>query len=336
MRRLVILFAAGLLAAPAVAQTANETPIDNMPARDDASVEKMLSDAERDRAAAQGNDDVSRAALAEWAGCLARKNSAEAGRVLAMDFTTPTYGRAFKMLTEEDKRCREFRGTLRTQRLLLAGELAEALIEQSRAPVVNTLAKAAIGPPTPAFSFTDRVAICVVRSVPSDVAKLFATERNSSDETAAVQTLATPAGMCAKAAGATKEGMGAFFEEYLIPGAKAFVSRRWPTASEAIGLIREAGGTPVLAHPFWDIDEPSEVQALIEDLDVDGVEVFYPDHDRAQTEFLVNLCGDRGLAATASSDFHGPNHKMFSTWCSYETFDLGVPELPPQHAGAER
>lgn len=134
----------------------------------------------------------------------------------------------------------------------------------------------------------------------------------------------------AKAAGTKPEEMGAFFEEYLVPGAKAFISRRWPTAAEAITLIREAGGTPVLAHPFWDIKEPGAVAALIADLDLDGVEVFYPDHDRAQTEFLLGLCRDRGLAATASSDFHGPNHKMFSAWGAYETFDLGSPELPPR------
>jgi predicted metal-dependent phosphoesterase TrpH len=136
----------------------------------------------------------------------------------------------------------------------------------------------------------------------------------------------------AKAAGTEPDGMNAFFEEYLIPGAKAFVSRRWPTASEAVGLIREAGGSPVLAHPFWDIDEPEEVAALIDDLDLDGVEVFYPAHDREQTKFLVELCADRGLVATASSDFHGPNHKMFDRFGSYPTFDLGTPELPPQPA----
>ncbi|CAN5506132.1 PHP domain-containing protein [soil metagenome] len=136
----------------------------------------------------------------------------------------------------------------------------------------------------------------------------------------------------AKAAGTKPDEMGAFFEEYLIPGAKAFVSRRWPTAAEAIDLIRAAAGTPVLAHPFWDIDEPTEVEALIDNLDIDGVEVFYPAHDRAQTEFLVGVCRDRGLAATASSDFHGPNHKMFSTFGAYETFDLGTPELPPKPA----
>lgn len=191
-------------ASVASAQTANEQPVDNLPAREDASVEKMLSDAEKDRVAERGNDDVSRSALAEWAGCLARKNAAETARVLAMDFTSPTYQRAFRLLTEEDKQCRGFRGTLRTQRLLLAGELAEALIEHGGAPVNNVLTKAASAPATPAFSFTDRVAICVVRSVPSDVATLFATERNSAEEAAAVQALATPMGLCAQAAQATR------------------------------------------------------------------------------------------------------------------------------------
>jgi predicted metal-dependent phosphoesterase TrpH len=44
----------------------------------------------------------------------------------------------------------------------------------------------------------------------------------------------------AKAAGATGD-LGPFFEEYLVPGAKAFVPRRWPDAAEAISLIHEAG-----------------------------------------------------------------------------------------------
>lgn len=132
----------------------------------------------------------------------------------------------------------------------------------------------------------------------------------------------------AKAAGTEPEQMSAFFEEYLVPGAKAFVSRRWPTAREATALIREAGGTPVLAHPFWDIDAPGEVAALIADLDLDGVEAFYPAHDRAQTEFLLGICSDRGIAATGSSDFHGPNHKTFDRFGSYPTYGLGEPELP--------
>ena len=134
----------------------------------------------------------------------------------------------------------------------------------------------------------------------------------------------------AKAAGVKPEGMSAFFEEWLVPGGKAFVSRRWPDAAEAIEIIHMAGGAAVLAHPFWDMDDPKEVAALVDDLDLDGIECFYPAHDRAQTKFLLELCRERGLAATASSDFHGPSHKMFDSFGSYPTYDLGEPELPPR------
>jgi 3',5'-nucleoside bisphosphate phosphatase len=134
----------------------------------------------------------------------------------------------------------------------------------------------------------------------------------------------------AKAAGVKPDEMSAFFEEWLVPGGKAFVSRRWPDAPEATEIIHGAGGSAVLAHPFWDMDDPNEVAALVDDLDLDGIEVFYPAHDRAQTKFLLELSRDRGLAATASSDFHGPSHKMFDSFCAYPTYDLGEPELPPR------
>ena len=132
----------------------------------------------------------------------------------------------------------------------------------------------------------------------------------------------------AKAAGVKPDEMSAFFEEWLVPGAKAFVARRWPQAPEAIELIHGAGGVAVLAHPFWDLSEPGEVAAIVDDLDLQGVECFYPAHDRAQTTFLLELCRYRGLAATASSDFHGPSHKMFNSFGAYSTYDLGEPELP--------
>jgi 3',5'-nucleoside bisphosphate phosphatase len=136
----------------------------------------------------------------------------------------------------------------------------------------------------------------------------------------------------AKAAGVKPDEMSPFFEEWLVPGAKAFVSRRWPQATEAIEIIHGAGGSAVLAHPFWDLDDPSEVAGIVEELDIDGIEVFYPAHDRGQTKFLLDLCRDRGLAATASSDFHGPSHKMFDSFCAYPTYELGEPELPPRRS----
>jgi 3',5'-nucleoside bisphosphate phosphatase len=133
----------------------------------------------------------------------------------------------------------------------------------------------------------------------------------------------------ARAAGATGD-LGPFFEEYLVPGAKAFAPRRWPDAAQAIALIREAGGVAVIAHPYWDISEPSEVDDLIRSLGADGVETFYPTHTEAQTKHLLDLCAELNLIPTASSDYHGPTHKTFAKFGAYDTYGLAEPQVPPK------
>jgi 3',5'-nucleoside bisphosphate phosphatase len=134
----------------------------------------------------------------------------------------------------------------------------------------------------------------------------------------------------ARAAGTKPEQMNAFFEQYLVPGAKAFVARSWPTADQAVELIHDAGGAAVVAHPYWDIKDPDQVETLIGALEVQGVEAFYPDHSREQTEHLLRICSERGLVPTGSSDFHGPTHKTFSRFGAYQTYGLGEPEVPAQ------
>jgi predicted metal-dependent phosphoesterase TrpH len=133
----------------------------------------------------------------------------------------------------------------------------------------------------------------------------------------------------ARAAGASGD-LGPFFEEYLVPGAKAFVARRWPTAEEAIALIRDCGGVAVVAHPYWDVSDPEEVEDLIRSLGADGVEAFYPTHDEKQTAHLLSLCEELDLVPTASSDYHGPTHKTFSKFGDYDTYGLGEPRVPPK------
>ncbi len=131
----------------------------------------------------------------------------------------------------------------------------------------------------------------------------------------------------ARAAGATGD-LGPFFEEYLVPGAKAFVPRRWPTAEEAVATIREAGGVAVVAHPYWDVKDPAQVEDLVRSLKPDGIEAFYPSHTKEQTEHLLRLCDELGLVPTASSDYHGPTHKTFAEFGAYDTFGLGEPQVP--------
>jgi 3',5'-nucleoside bisphosphate phosphatase len=133
----------------------------------------------------------------------------------------------------------------------------------------------------------------------------------------------------ARAAGAG-EDLGPFFEEYLVPGAKAFVPRRWPTADQAVAEIHGAGGVAVIAHPYWDVKDPAQVEQLVRALQIDGIEVFYPDHGREQTAHLLRLCEELGLTPTGSSDYHGPTHKAFARFGAYQTYGLGEPKVPPR------
>ena len=70
--------------------------------------------------------------------------------------------------------------------------------------------------------------------------------------------------------------MGAFFEEWLVPGAKAFVPRRWPDAAEATRSSTAPADRPSSRIRSGTWSDPDEVAALIDDLDLDGVECFYP------------------------------------------------------------
>jgi len=135
----------------------------------------------------------------------------------------------------------------------------------------------------------------------------------------------------ARAAGAGPD-LGPFFEEYLVPGAKAFVSRRWPSAEEAVELIHGAGGVAVVAHPYWDVSAPDQIRDLVEslkrDVGLDGIETFYPPHTKEQTAHCLELCREFDLVPTGSSDFHGPTHKTFSRFGAYDTYGLGEPQVP--------
>src|SRR5918993_1106097 len=84
-------------------------------------------------------------------------------------------------------------------------------------------------------------------------------------------------------------GKNELFPPYLVPGAVAYVARSRPTVEDAIAVIQDAGGLAVWAHPFWDIAEAETVLAAVERFTaagLDGVEVFYPTHDAAQTRML--------------------------------------------------
>lgn len=122
-----------------------------------------------------------------------------------------------------------------------------------------------------------------------------------------------------------------FIVAYLINGKPGFRGRTMPTVEEAIGVIHDAGGVAIWAHPFWDVKDPDDVAGAIErfaGFGVDGVEAFYVTHDEAQTHHVADLCEQRGLLSTGSSDFHGPDHRLFDRFRAFELFGR-EPNLGP-------
>ena len=127
------------------------------------------------------------------------------------------------------------------------------------------------------------------------------------------------------------DDIGSLIRAYLIEGRPAFRLRETPTVAEAVAAIHAAGGVAVWAHPFWDVTEPDEVLAMVErfrELGIDGIEAFYVTHTREQTELLATRCAELGLLSTGSSDFHGPDNRLFSRFLAFETYDL-QPNLGP-------
>jgi len=122
-------------------------------------------------------------------------------------------------------------------------------------------------------------------------------------------------------------GKDELFPPYLVPGAKAYVARSRPTVGEAIEVIHAAGGVAVWAHPFWDVDDPKEALATLDEFagaGLDGVECFYVTHSEEQTRLLHEAAQERGLLTTGSTDFHGPEHGRFSAFRGFEVHGLTV------------
>jgi len=103
------------------------------------------------------------------------------------------------------------------------------------------------------------------------------------------------------------------FNEYLAPGGKAYFDKERLSSKQALGMILESGGLPVLAHAFQlRTENDAQLETIVKNL-VDqglaGIEVMHSDHDAAWIEKCTRLADRYGLVKTGGSDFHGGNKK---------------------------
>ena len=119
-------------------------------------------------------------------------------------------------------------------------------------------------------------------------------------------------------AGGHAEDVTDAFSRLLGRGRPFYVPKDVRSPADAISVIRDAGGIPVLAHPGV-----TGIDAIVPDLvaaGLEGIEAYHAEHTPEQRERYAALAEELGLLVTGGSDFHGPQAP---------NPELGTVELPP-------
>lgn len=101
------------------------------------------------------------------------------------------------------------------------------------------------------------------------------------------------------------------YNKYINDSASTYVKRKTVSPHEAVEIVYEACGIPVIAHP-GDVDI---IEDLVKDLincGLRGIEAYHRKHSPAMVEYYFTMAEKYGLVVTGGSDFHGPsgNKKM--------------------------
>ncbi len=100
------------------------------------------------------------------------------------------------------------------------------------------------------------------------------------------------------------------FKKYLAKGGKAFVKDEWFELEDAIAIIKQAGGVPVLAHPTRYKMGSNQLHELIQSFQKmggEGIEVCYPNIHPGKKNLLANWAQKYNLLGSQGSDFHSPD-----------------------------
>ena len=107
------------------------------------------------------------------------------------------------------------------------------------------------------------------------------------------------------------------FVRYLGEDAPAYVAMDEPPLTEAIRMVRESGGVPVLAHPvrlgYQQWTEEAAMLAGLREAGLMGLEVYHSDHSAPIAARYLGMARKHGFCVTGGSDYHGeakPNIKL--------------------------
>ncbi len=104
--------------------------------------------------------------------------------------------------------------------------------------------------------------------------------------------------------------MAEAFERFIGDRAPCFIPREKVTPMQAVKLIRQAHGVPVLAHPPLYHMSDARLEGLVDtlaDCGLAGIEALYSTYTAGEEAHMKSLARQYGLLITGGSDFHGSN-----------------------------
>jgi predicted metal-dependent phosphoesterase TrpH len=99
------------------------------------------------------------------------------------------------------------------------------------------------------------------------------------------------------------------FQRYLSKGKPAYVPKYSVCVKDAIRLILNSGGVPVMAHPYYTHYSDIDLFKSLVDCGLMGIEAWHVKHSESDVKKFIDISKEFNLVATGGSDCHGPFKK---------------------------
>lgn len=96
------------------------------------------------------------------------------------------------------------------------------------------------------------------------------------------------------------------YAKYINDSSPVYVQRKTVSPHDAVEIIYDAGGIPVIAHPH-DLENAQELIQELMNYGLRGIEAYHRKHSPAIVEYFSSMAERLGLIVTGGSDFHAPN-----------------------------
>jgi len=106
-------------------------------------------------------------------------------------------------------------------------------------------------------------------------------------------------------AGGTRNVIQAY-DKYINDNSPVYIRRETVTPHDAVEIIYDAGGVPVIAHPY-NLKNPESLIKELMQYGLRGIEAYHRRHTPAIVEYFSSMAEELGLIVTGGSDFHAPN-----------------------------